>query len=290
MQVHRTAAGFDIELKEKEGVDIDEKILDSYLKVALEAANRGAAILKKFWGTKLDIREKGTPFNLVTEADKASEEEIIKILTKNFPNHSILAEESGLHKAYEADFLWAIDPLDGTTNYAHSFPFVAVSVGLLFQRQPIVGVVYNPIMDELFYAAKGRGSFYNQTKMAVSQTSTLEKSLLASGFSYQRQNTADNNYAEFCHLTDLTQGVRRAGAASLDLAYVAMGRFDGYWENGLKAWDIAAGALLVEEAGGKVTSYDQTPLDFMQPKILATNGLLHAALANEIKPSKQLGK
>ncbi len=257
--------------------------IQSYLDVALTASIKAGKILKRFWGKLSDIREKKISGDLVTEADKSSEDEIIKVLRSNYPTHSILAEESGMHSGGKSEFLWAIDPLDGTTNYAHQFPFVAVSIALLYRGKPVVGVVHNPIMKEVFSAGRDCGSFLNQRRLHVSNVNSLEKSLLATGFSYRRRETLDNNFREFCHLTNKTQGVRRAGSASLDLAYVAAGQLDGFWENELNPWDIAAGVLLVEEAGGKVSSYDKTPLDFMKPKILATNNLLHHALSEELQ-------
>jgi myo-inositol-1(or 4)-monophosphatase len=253
-----------------------------FLAVAVRAATKGGGVLKAFWGKLEKIEEKSTPGDLVTEADKQSEREIIEVLKTSYPHHAILAEESGLHTLEKSDFLWAIDPLDGTTNYAHQFPFVAVSIALLHQGKPLVGVVYNPLLGELFTGGLGLGAFLNENPIRVSKTALLKNSLLATGFPYRRREIVENNYREFCHLTNLTQGVRRAGSASLDLAYVACGRFDGYWESELNPWDIAAGALLVEEAGGKVSAYDKSPLNIMKPKILATNGLLHDALSQEV--------
>lgn len=261
---------------------LNREEINGYLDIAIAASIKAGDVLKRFWGKLKEVQEKNIPGDLVTEADKSSEIEIIRLLKHHCPSHSILAEESGLHANQEKEFLWAIDPLDGTTNYAHQFPFVAVSIALLFQGLPVVGVVHNPILQELFTAGKGLGAFLNGQQLHVSRVDQLNKSLLATGFSYRRRETADNNYKEFAHLTNLTQGVRRAGAASLDLAYVAAGRLDGYWEQQLSPWDIAAGTLLVEEAGGMVSSYDKTPLDFMNPRILATNGWLHDAVSKEL--------
>lgn len=166
---------------------------------------------------------------------------------------------------------WVVDPLDGTTNFVHQFPFVAVSIALLEEGMPIVGVVYNPILHECFAAVRGLGATLNGTPLHVSSVSQLSRSLLATGFAYDRRDQPDTNYPEFARLTHLTQGVRRAGAASLDLAYVAAGRLDAYWERGVQLWDIAAGQLLVQEAGGKVTSYTGQPLDLQNIRILASN-------------------
>jgi len=184
--------------------------------------------------------------------------------------------------------LWAIDPLDGTTNYAHQYPFSAASIGLLVEGVPCVGAIFDPFHQELFRAAKGLGATRNRLPIAVSQTTELRNSLLVTGFAYDRRETSDNNYAEFCHLTHLTQGVRRSGSAAIDLAYVACGRLDGYWERGLSPWDVAAGVVLVQEAGGKVTAYDRSPFDLLSGRILATNGHLHAALSHELLQVKPL--
>ncbi|MEW6497339.1 MAG: inositol monophosphatase family protein [Cyanobacteriota bacterium] len=256
--------------------------LQIFLDIATEAVMAAGAILKSYWG-KLDaIEEKGRPGDLVTVADKDAEAAIIKVLQRHVPDHSILAEESGQLGDNQNEYLWAIDPLDGTTNYAHQYPVAAVSVGLLISGIPQVGAIYNPFRDELFRAAKGLGATRNRQSIRVSQTSDLSKSLLVTGFAYDRRETCDNNYAEFCHLTHLTQGVRRSGAASIDLADVACGRLDGYWERGLSPWDIVAGVVLVEEAGGQVTAYDTNPLKVRSGRILATNGRIHERLSKEL--------
>jgi myo-inositol-1(or 4)-monophosphatase len=256
--------------------------LDRFLDVATEAALAAGAVLQSYWGNLETVKEKGRPGDLITEADAAAEAVAIKILNRHFPDHQILAEESGKQGNQTSQYLWAIDPLDGTTNYAHQYPFFATSIGLLADGIPQVGVIFDPFRQELFRAAKGLGATRNRQPIRVSTTNTLANSLLVTGFAYDRRETIDNNYAEFCHLTHLTQGVRRAGAASLDLAYVACGRLDGYWERGLSPWDITAGVVLVEEAGGKVTAYDQNPFDLYSGRILATNGHLHNALSTEL--------
>lgn len=254
-----------------------------FLDIATEAALAAGVVLQDYLGKLEDaITEKGRPGDLVTAADKASEQVILEVLRRHFPQHSILAEESGKLGNQDNDFLWAIDPLDGTTNYAHQYPCFAVSIGLLIQGVPKVGVIYDPFHNELFRAAAGLGATRNRRPIQVSQTAELGKSLLVSGFAYDRRETTDNNYAEFCHLTHLTQGVRRGGAAALDLAYVACGRVDGYWERGIAPWDVTAGIILVQEAGGKVTAYDGTPIKIESGRILATNGHLHDSLSQEL--------
>ena len=220
---------------------------------------------------------------MVTEADKAAEAAILEVLHQRVPDHKILAEESGQLGNTDSEYLWVIDPLDGTTNYAHNYPMSAVSVGLMQAGVPIVGAIFDPFRQELFRAVQGGGATCNRQPIRVSQTKELDKSLLVTGFAYDRRQTTDNNYAEFCYLTHLTQGVRRSGSAALDLAYVACGRFDGLWERGLSPWDIVAGLVLVAEAGGQITAYDGSPLQIESGRVLATNGHLHAQLSNALQ-------
>lgn len=256
--------------------------LQTFLDIATEAAMAAGGVLESYLGKLEAVEEKGRPGDLVTEADKASEAAILPVLRRHFPHHQILAEESGQLGDTASEYLWAIDPLDGTTNYAHQYPFFAVSIGLLIDGVPQVGVIFDPFHQELFRAARGLGATRNRRPIQVSKTTQLSKSLLVTGFAYDRRETADNNYAEFCHLTHLTQGVRRSGSASLDLAHVACGRLDGYWERGIQPWDIAAGVVLVEEAGGQVSAYDYSPLVIHSGRILATNGCLHQAISQEL--------
>jgi myo-inositol-1(or 4)-monophosphatase len=257
--------------------------LYNLLDIASTAVLAAGSILQDFLGNLESIEEKGRPGDLVTEADKAAEQAVLQVIKRHCPEHQILTEETGSLGNQESEYLWAIDPLDGTTNYAHAYPVATISVGLLIQGYPQVGAIYDPFRQELFQAARGLGATRNRRPIHVSSTSDLEKSLLVTGFAYDRRQTSDNNYAEFCHLTHLTQGVRRSGSASLDLAYVACGRFDGYWERGLSTWDIAAGIVLVEEAGGRVTAYDQEPLNIRSGRILATNGHLHRPLSEALQ-------
>lgn len=256
--------------------------LQIFLEIATEAALAAGAVLQSYLGNLEEILEKGRSGDLVTVADQASEAVILDIFARHLPNHAILAEESGKLGNTTSEFLWAIDPLDGTTNYAHQYPFFAVSIGLLIAGVPQVGVIYDPFHNELFLAAKGLGATFNRRSIKVSQTQELSKSLLVTGFAYDRRETSDNNYAEFCHLTHLTQGVRRSGSAALDLAHVACGRLDGYWERGIAPWDVAAGIVLLEEAGGKVTAYDGSPINIQSGRILATNAQIHALLSQEL--------
>ena len=262
--------------------------LQIFLDVATESVLAAGAVLQERWGKLNNIREKGRQGDLVTEADKLAEAEVLKVLDRHLPDHQILAEESGALGNADSKYLWAIDPLDGTTNYAHGLPLVATSVGLMVDGVPTVGAVYNPFSDELFRAATGLGATCNRVPIQVSQTEELSKSLLITGFAYDRRETTDNNYAEFCHLTHLTQGVRRLGCASMDLAGVACGRLDGYWERGIQPWDMAAGIVILKEAGGKITAYDGSPLDIASGRILATNSLIHDSLSEALLATPDL--
>ncbi|MGP1385409.1 MAG: inositol monophosphatase family protein [Thainema sp.] len=262
--------------------------LQLFLDIATEAALAGGAVLETYWGNLDTVEEKGRSGDLVTIADKEAEAAVLSVIQRHFPEHAILAEESGKLGDQAAPLLWAIDPLDGTTNYAHQYPFSSTSVGLLINGVPAVGAIYDPFHRELFRAAKGLGATRNRRSIQVSQTADLKDSLLVTGFAYDRRETNDNNYAEFCRFTHLTQGVRRGGSASIDLAYVACGRLDGYWERGLSPWDLAAGVVIVEEAGGQVTAYDGSPFDIQSGRILASNGHLHPAMQDVLQQVQPL--
>ena len=268
--------------------------LQRYMDVATEAASAGGAVRQHYWGNLSNIQQKGRPGDLVTEADKAAEKEVLAVLNRHLPDHAILAEESGMSlkpEGSETDsLLWAVDPLDGTTNYTHQYPFCGCSVGLLIDGKPAVGAIFDPVHNHLFRAAKGLGATCNREPISVSSTDSLADSLLVTGFAYDRRETIDNNYAEFCHLTHLTRGVRRGGAASIDLAYVACGRLDGYWERGLSPWDLAAGVILVEEAGGNVSAYDECPFDIRSGRLLATNSRIHGELSGALANIEPLAR
>ena len=257
--------------------------LQEFLQVAIEAAQASGHVLRKYWGKISCIKEKSYAGDLVTEADQESEQLIMEILHTRFPTHGFQGEEFGIQPIVNEDFNWVVDPLDGTTNYTHQFPFVSISIGLLYRNEPILGVIYNPIFEELFHGVKGNGAYLNNSKIQVSCVSNLSRSLLATGFAYDRNETEDNNYSEFCHLTQAAQGVRRLGSAALDLAYVAAGRLDGYWEKGLQPWDMVAGVAIVREAGGRVTAYDLSPFALNSGRVLATNGVIHEQLSIELK-------
>jgi len=245
---------------------------NNFLEVALETAREAGKILREEYARPPEIKYKGD-VDLVTQADKRSEQAIVDHLSKYFPTHAIAAEE-GLGKDHDAEFRWHVDPLDGTTNFAHGYPCFSVSIALAHHDQVLAGVVYNPIYEELFAAARGEGATLNGKKISVSKVQTLSTSLLCTGFPVHKRQTSPNIHYYY-DFTLRSHGVRRDGSAALDLASVAAGRFDGFWEFGLKRWDTAAGILLVEEAGGKITDFHDAPYALGGPVILATNGLIH---------------
>lgn len=248
--------------------------LQNLKKIAIEAAQVGGEILQKYAKAGFVIEHK-TRLSLVTDADKASEQAIVKLLKQAYPSHQILAEEEGIHSDQQSPYKWIIDPLDGTTNFAHAFPLYNVSIGVEYEGICIVGVVLDPTRPELFIGERGGGATCNGQPIRVSQVSELGKSLLCTGFGYDVSETADNNLDEFCRFTLRTQGVRRTGAAAIDLCYVASGRFDGFWEHKLNPWDTAAGVVILEEAGGKLTTYEGAPYSIYGKKVVASNGLIH---------------
>ena len=242
--------------------------------VARRAASAGADQLKRHFGQLERIREKGRAGDLVTEADLAAEQAVLAVLEAETPELGVLAEESGRRPGQGSPLEWCVDPLDGTTNYAHRYPFFATSIGLTWKGMPLLGALAAPALDCLYWAAPGLGAWCNDEPIAVSDCNALSSSLLVTGFAYDRHTRLDNNYAEFAWFTHRSRGVRRGGSASMDLAFVAEGRLDGYWERGLSPWDLAAGVVLVEQAGGVVCSYDGSPADLSTGRLIAcTPGL-----------------
>lgn len=256
------------------------------LELAIQAAREAGAIIQDFATHRFDIIHKGR-INLVTEADLASEKHIKELIATHHPTHKILAEESGISHHEDADYCWIIDPLDGTTNFAHGFPCYSVSIGLEHKGEMVAGVIYDPSREELFAAERGAGATLNGEKIRVSEIADLEKSLLVTGFPYDVRERMSFYMPAWKAFLAQAQGVRRLGSAAIDLAYVACGRLDGFWEWGLNPWDCAAGWLLIEEAGGKLTKTDGRPFEMTKPDMLATNSLLHEqmiAVLNEVRP------
>jgi len=260
--------------------------MDNFKERAIEIAREAGKFLKDRLHAVHTINYKGD-INLVTEVDKISEEIITSKIKKLFPDHDILAEEfTDINSG--SDFRWIIDPLDGTTNYAHGFPFFCVSLALERLNTMIIGIVYDPILDEMYVAEKGKGAYLNEREIHVSNTHSIIKSLLATGFPYDIQVNTDNNLNYFNEMILRAQAIRRAGSASLDLAYVAAGRFDGFWELKLNPWDIAAGWLLVEEAGGLVTDIAGNNYYLESSSILASNGGIHKEMIDVLKRTSSI--
>lgn len=253
-----------------------------YLNVAIEIAKEAGKFLKINLGKVKNIQTKKEEINLVTEIDKESEKKIVEFIKSKFPHHSILAEESGEAKS-DSGYKWIIDPLDGTTNYTHSFPIFCVSIALEYKGEVILGVIYDPNFDELFWAEKNKGAFLNGKKISVSKTDKLIKSMLATGFPYNVRENPDNCIEHFVNFLMEAQAIRRLGSAALDLAYVACGRLDGFWEVNLNPWDVAAGKIIIEEAGGKLTDFYGNKFSIYTRGVVASNGLIHQQMLEVIK-------
>jgi myo-inositol-1(or 4)-monophosphatase len=255
--------------------------MNDTLQVAIKAARAAGRIQRERRDSIGEISFKGE-INLVTEVDLLCEKEILGRIQNRFPEHSILAEESG-ETVGDEDHLWLIDPLDGTVNYAHGFPCYCVSIGYRHAGEMAVGVVYNPCLDELFVAEKGGGATLNGKILKVSSAGNLKESLLVTGFAYDVVESENNNLDHFENFIKASQGVRRPGSAAMDLCYTAAGRFEGFWEMKLHPWDYAAGWLIVEEAGGKVTQFDGSPFQIGNSEILASNGRVHASMVEVLQ-------
>jgi len=251
--------------------------------VASQAALKAGKLLREGFGTQFEITSKANPLDLVTEFDKAAEALIIDFIKSQFNGHAFLAEESGFSEYQGADVLWIIDPLDGTMNFAHHIPFFVVSIAAVVDQSIEVGVIYQPINQELFVAQKGRGSYLNGSKIHVSKAVNLAQAVGATGFPYSFDERKHYT-TQFLNFLNVGNPIRIIGSAALNLAYVATGRFDLYWGNNLMPWDVAAGKLLVEEAGGQITHFDGSSYDaFKEANIVATNGTLHNAILNLLK-------
>jgi len=254
---------------------------DDYLNIAVEAALAASPVIMGALDAPRIANQKGKT-DLVTAADLKSERIIQSIILSHCPSHQILAEESG-QTNHVSDYLWIIDPLDGTTNFVHGYPSFAVSIGLFHQNSPIVGVVLEMPNTRLYSAIIGQGAWCEGQAIQCSRTDKLQESLLVTGFGYEHGAHWERNMALFKQMTDQTQGVRRLGAAAVDLCHVASGKVDGFWEYDLKPWDTAAGILLAEEAGCVITQIDGTPYDIYQNNILVANPTIHSQMVKEFK-------
>jgi myo-inositol-1(or 4)-monophosphatase len=250
---------------------------NALLSVATDAARKAGAILVECSRIGFRIEHKQI-INLVTDADHRAEQRIIDVIHDAFPTHPVLAEERGLTVQSPSRYKWVIDPLDGTTNFAHGFPAYCVSIGVECDGRGIIGVVYDPTRDELFTAQIGHGAHLNGVAISVSTTNHLDRALLVTGFAYDIRETPNNNLNHFVRFALKVQGLRRTGTAALDLCYVAAGRFDGFWEVTLNPWDMAAGVVILREAGGKVTDFKGASHSIYGRELVASNGVLHQAM------------
>ncbi len=251
--------------------------------VAILAAQRAADVIKRGYGQSFSYTSKESKYDLVTEIDVASENEIKTCIREFFPDHTFLCEEGGLEGDNPTTIRWIIDPLDGTVNFVHSIPMFSVSIAATFNGEVLSGVILHPLLGELFVAEKGKGAFLNGKRLHVSQSDILETSFIATGFPYNVHENPHHCIELFSSFAKMGTPIRRIGSAAIDLAYVAASRFDAFWEVTLNPWDIAAGTLLIEEAGGKVSRFDGKPIDILKEgTLIATNGKLHEQVAKSI--------
>jgi len=252
------------------------RLIQNVLNVSKSSALEAGNLLIKKINSKRKITSKdNTSNNLVTDMDEISQDIIVNKIHRKFPDHHIIAEEKNYFLNLHSDYKWYIDPLDGTVNYVHRFPFFCVSIAFEIKNEIVVGVVYNPNLKELFWAIKGEGSYKNGKVIRVSKTKKLSNALLATGFPYDLKKTRANNINYFNTFIYKAQAIRRGGSAALDLCYTASGIFDGFWEIKLHPWDIAAGAIITKEAGGNVSNFSGDKLNLWEGKIVASNGLIH---------------
>lgn len=257
--------------------------LQPFLRCAIRAALEAGRIQQAHVGGDLQIDTKTSETDLVTHVDKLCETRIREIIGESFPEHVVLGEEQGTGSADQTSaFRWIVDPIDGTLNFAHGFPFYCTSIGLEVDGEAIVGVVYDPTRDELFSAAKGQGAYLNGRPLEVTRETVLKRSMLVTGFAYVEDRIA-RNVEVFGRMLPLVRSIRRPGAAALDLCYVAAGRVDGFWELGLKPWDVAAGMVIVREAGGTLTGGDGGPYQLGDETLVASNGAIHATLVDALE-------
>lgn len=272
---------------------------DRFAGVAEAAAREAGQLIRERIGQAKEVGEKASNFDLVTEVDKQSEAVIRTELLAAFPEHKILGEEGvapgsqasaeALSKALSAEYLWIVDPIDGTTNFVHGFPGCTVSIALAHRGEVIVGVIYDPLRDEMFSASRNQGAYLNGNRIAVSQEDSLQTSLLATGFPGDKEWAREINLRGIAALSPICRNIRAAGSAALHLAYVACGRLSGFWEIDLNAWDLAAGSLLVQEAGGAVTDTEGETYSLDVRHIAATNGRIHDELVRVLKQADATG-
>ncbi len=253
------------------------------LEMAEQLALRAGEIQRDRYETGFDVRTKSASIDLVTEVDHACEALIVSTLEKERPDDAIVAEEGGGEDHPDREWRWVIDPLDGTTNYAHGFPRFCVSIGVEFRNETRVGVVYDPLLDELFYAVRDAGAWLGDRRLDVSKTHDFGQALIATGFAYDVHKSPNDNIERFARVLKAARGLRRDGSAALDLCYVAAGRLDAYWEMKLHAWDVSAGSLIVQEAGGRVTDCEGGPAPRSGEELVSSNGLLHDTLISYVK-------
>jgi len=251
--------------------------VQAYLEVAKRAAREAGTLIRRAAGRRKTITYKGR-IDPVTQVDTACERVITRLIRRRFPDHSILSEEMGAVER-GSDYRWVVDPLDGTVNFAHNFPCYCTCIALACRERVIVGVIYDPQRDELFSAMRGHGAFLNARRIRVSAIQRLDRALLATGFAYNIKTAGNKNIRSFGRVAQQCQGIRRAGSAGIDLAYVACGRFDGFWEYNLKPWDVAAGSLLVQEAGGRVTAIHDDCFSIYDQQLLAAGPGLYPRLS-----------
>jgi myo-inositol-1(or 4)-monophosphatase len=242
-----------------------------YKTVMLEAVDEAAKIVMEYFGGEFEIGRKKFHNDLVTEVDKKSEAKIIEVVHRYFPDHNVLGEEGGdLEK--KSDYIWIVDPIDGTVNFAHALPIFCISIALEIKGKVVLGVVYNPVSKEKFFAETGKGAYLNDQKISVSSTESIKDAFLVTGFAYSVEKEENYSIDHFVNFVRMGLPVRRLGSAAIDICYVAAGIFDAFWEVNLNAWDIAAGYLILVEAGGKVTDFKNGEYSIYGPEILATNG------------------
>ncbi|HVO73502.1 MAG TPA: inositol monophosphatase family protein [Ignavibacteriaceae bacterium] len=248
----------------------------------IQISREAGEIIREKFHKNFKIDYKSNEKDLVTEVDKLSEKHITDFIKRKYPSHGILAEESGNIKEGR-EYLWVIDPLDGTVNFAHGLPVFSISIGLRKNKETIAGVVYDIMQNIIYSAEKGKGAFAGSQKIEVTENDNLGHALLVTGFPYGISANPDNALGKFASLTRAARGIRRLGSAAIDLCYVARGVFDGFWEVYLNPWDMCAGKLIVEEAGGLVTDFDGNEMDIYSKRILATNGKIHQSMIEILK-------